>query len=220
MRRRRLVVSLWVMLIVTAISRSSIMADDNLVVQRMTPMKKDKYANDVEKTALAWADMFLTDQYAPSKKMRYVYLPAKGNQDVDMLRMRYDVGGETVTLTQTICMFAISVSRDASEEVTGGRREQEVQELARRIFRDGGDLVLVSVSQSDRRLEGHSKPGESRKAAKWLENLQWFWDDGEVRFMFIKDDGKPSEMDKGPDFESNARWFRGRTIGSKRKKSK
>lgn len=196
------------------------MADDNLVVQKVKPMKKDKYANDVEKTAVAWADMFLTDQYTPSKKMRYVYLPAKANQDVDMLRMRYDVGGETVTLTQTICIFAISVSRDSSEDVPEDRRQQEVQELARRIFRDGGDLVLASTSQSDRRVDGHCKPGESRKAGKWLENLQWCWDDGEVRFMFIKDDGRPSKMDKGYDFESNARWFKGRTIGSKRKKSK
>lgn len=220
-KRSKRVVFSWALVIMTVLSWSDAMADNNLVARRMSPMKIEEYASDVEKTAAAWTEMFLTSRYAPSKNMRYVYLYARDEQDLDMLRMRYDVGKECITLTQTACMFQIVVTpSDSKENMAENMREQAAQELARRLFRNGGDIVLETTAKSDARTEGHSNPEESQKAERWLGNLQWWCDGGEIGFTFIKDDGNPSAMDKGTDFELNARWFKGRAAGSKKKQSK
>lgn len=196
-------------LVILSLNANSLAESEEQTLPKMVSVKTSKYTTYAEQGAEDWTKLFLKERYGLPGEMKYVFLPARNERDIDMLRIRYKVDSETITITQTICIFQITV--ELQDELKGkpskDRCEAMAKEISSRVFHYGEDLILNADSYREGRCEGHGKLNKSSKQAPWLDDLRWWWNDGEVGFAFIKSRGTPSAMVKGYDLELNASWY-------------
>lgn len=184
------------------------MADENDVMKQVASARTDPYWEDIHKTAVAWTDIFVAELYRPARNMRYVFLPATKQGDVEMLRVQYTLGDEVITITQTACIFSLAVTK-LQHGAPQTNSMEALRMLARRVFLGGQNLNLKTVRQNGIRTEGDVEPEMIQQEYAWLKGLKWWQENDGVVFYFIKDDGKPSAMDKGYDLDLNTKWFTG-----------
>ena len=198
-------------------AHTSLYSEIDSMTDFMKPYQVDKTSAGVEKSAVRWSKHFLADPYLPPTMLKYVFLPGSGtSKHVDMLRLRYGVGEETITVTQAASLFGIVITSDEfGTDISTEEKEEIVQKIARRLFRDGSTFVLKNFSQCDERLVGGCDHEQSSELPRWLENALWWWDNGEVGFIFIKDNGKATASFGGYGAEFNRSWFTGPKRGNK-----
>ena len=85
------------------------------------PQKTTKRTEGMERSAQDWTALFLRKKYNPPANSRYVMLPRVGKKEplrdsydgsgrqCDKFRIRFNVGNEIVTITQTSCLFSVQV---------------------------------------------------------------------------------------------------------------
>jgi len=157
----------------------------------------------IEQSAADWTKLFLSAPVQPPAKSRYVFLSRQKPGECDRLRLRYENGALVVTITQTLSVFAVQVERqDAQPAALLDLKAVEAQ--AKSVFKDSDDLELRSPAADSR--NGTAKPKAYEKTP-WLKSLSWRQEPGRVIFTCLKDDGKPSALDKGFDLGSNEFWF-------------
>ncbi len=181
-------------------------SQDSAVVRQLFHLKQTDRLVAVEKGAAAWTNVFIDKQYLPSRSTRYTFLPARQNGDMDRLRLRYQVDNMVVTITQTICIFAIQVDYPPDALAESDNRIETITQLAQTLFKDVGQLKLNVAAESTKTMHGTAVRQEDSKTP-WLNRSFWWQDSNSIGFYFIKNDGKPSAMRRSMDAESNARWF-------------
>jgi hypothetical protein len=123
--------------------------------------------------------------------------------------MRYAVGDEVITISQTACVFIITVENNNRESMRSYKeRMQDVEAVAKRILKKGDALKLQVTSENEKCSEGFNSPElDSVQTAPWFSRLFWRWENEAVSYAFIKDDGRPSGTLKGFDVRFNQNWF-------------
>lgn len=157
---------------------------------------------DAELAAQAWTEYLVATEWMPPKAARYVVLPRDMEGKCDKLRMRYEASHGVVTITQTRCIFAIEIdpiSNKPGEKLAVA----DIQRLAQSLFKNGESVKLASSNALA--TEGRALPATA--SAPWTREFSWWHSDGRIGFCLLKDDGKPSALDKGMDLETNAVWF-------------
>lgn len=182
--------------------------DENIVVNQMIPMKVNRFADRVEKSAVDWTNLFISEKYRPAGNLRYVYIPGDKEPQVDMLRIRYTIEDEIITITQTRCIFSIEVTPSIKNNNESTRKNLKAEEIARRIFRNNKGLVLKISSEKNNRLEGSVDKDYQQKDACWLNEMLWWQEQDRVFFYFIKKENEElSSVCAGFVYLVNDVWF-------------
>ncbi len=174
------------------------------VPQLMAPMP-DARAGAVEQIAATWAEMFITAAYQPPSRARYVFLPGDGASRCYLLRMRYQVEDRVITITQSLCIFCLTVERPGPAPDTANDNA-EAAKLASKIFTHAEGVKLLEKRRHGRMVEGVAQ-GPAPAEAPWLRRFRWWCEPGRTGFYFIKTDGKPSPAITGLGIELNRYWF-------------
>jgi len=191
----------WCVILCTAYSAVTLGAPAEVAVGLRT-VAITKPILDAELAAQAWTEYLVAAEWMPPKTSRYVVLPRSTKGECDRLRMRYEASHGVVTITQTRCIFAIEIdpiARKPGEKLA----VVDIQRLAQSLFKNGESLKLASSDTVA--TDGRALPATA--SAPWTRDFSWWQSDGRIGFCLLKDDGKPSALDKGMDLETNAVWF-------------
>lgn len=182
-------------------------ATENNIINQIVPQRVKPYWELVHISAVDWADLFLDDQYSPPKGIKYVFLPASNEGEVDLLQARYEIGSNTFTISQSLSIFSLTVAGAATNIADKTNIVQIAQDIARRVFSGGQLITLKQDNQSESRTEGAIAPEGIQTNTVWLNGLKWWSEEEDIVFYFIKKSGRPSSLDKGYTLDSNAKWF-------------
>lgn len=157
---------------------------------------------DAEAVAKEWTTFFLDDRFRPPAALRYTALPRAGEHDCDRLRMRYQTDDLILTVTQSIGVFCLEVTKQ------GGTLEIEqlsgVERIARAVFNNGSTIELLSSASAP--TAGTAHPDESGKLP-WLKTMRWKKTRDGLAFLMLKDDGQPRMAAVGMTQATNEYWY-------------
>jgi hypothetical protein len=187
------------------------MSDDNVslgqyngVVLKQMLLNSNEKMENAEISALAWHNIF-NDNYKPKEGMKYTFIPGKDGDDIDILRMRYAVGDEIITITQSICLCCIEVSH-IDNKLGDKKKRLEAENVARRIFKNGKGIVFKTMNVNGMK-KGTVDQNYDLPDLAWYHTLHWWQKDDNVGFIFTKIDSRNSSTSPMPTLDCNIFWF-------------
>jgi hypothetical protein len=176
---------------------------DSVVLKQMLLNSNEEMKN-AEIEALAWHTVF-SDKYKPTEGMRYTFISGKSGDDIDILRMRYTVGNEIITITQSICLCCIEINL-IDNKLEEKEKVLEAENVARRIFKNGKGIVLKTMNV-DVMKRGTVDQKYDLPDFPWYNTLHWWQKNDSVGFIFTKIEGRNSSTSPAPTLDCNIFWF-------------